>query len=125
MRILVVDDEEDILKIVELTFSKNKLLDIVNEVDSKNALKRVCEDKEKFDLILLDLMMPELDGFTFMEKLKECGCNIPVVVLSAKSHIQDKTRCLKLGAIAYITKPFNPIDLKKRIENIVFHESGG
>ena len=73
------------------------------------------------DIIVADINMPEMDGFTFIEHLKSSGlfCNIPLVVLSGIESIDTKIRCLELGADDFLVKPFNPRELSARLNNIL------
>ncbi len=73
---------------------------------------------ESFDLIILDLMMPVMDGFSFLEEKKRLGISIPVVVLSARNDFPSIDRALKLGALDFITKPFNSSDFENKIKAI-------
>ena len=76
-------------------------------------------NKDKFDICVLDVMMPEMDGFTLAEKIKESHPEVPVIFLTAKSLKEDIVRGLKIGADDYITKPFDPEVLILRINNIL------
>ena len=75
--------------------------------------------KGKYDICVLDVMMPEMDGFTLAEKVKEAQPDIPIIFLTAKSLKEDIVRGLKIGADDYITKPFDPEVLILRINNIL------
>ncbi len=76
-------------------------------------------DSEKPDLVVLDLMLPIMDGFKFLEVKKNNGNRTPVVVLSARNDMESINKALGLGAIDYITKPFNSTDLSNKIEAIL------
>lgn len=113
-RILIVEDDIHISKIIKMN------LNIVNyettEVyDGLAALELV--QQEKFDLILLDVMIPKLDGFALMERIRPYG--IPVIFLTAKNSVYDKVDGLKLGADDYMVKPFEAIELLARIETVL------
>jgi len=113
-RILIVEDDIHISQIIKMN------LNIVNyettEVyDGLAALEAMKQ--EKFDLILLDVMIPRMDGFTLMEKIQPYG--IPVIFLTAKSSVYDKVNGLKLGADDYMVKPFEAIELLARIETVL------
>ncbi|WP_027631442.1 response regulator transcription factor [Clostridium hydrogeniformans] len=113
-KILIVEDELAISRLIKLN------LDIAN-YDSKEvydgfeALHII--EKEKFDLILLDVMLPSIDGFTIMNKIEHL--NIPVIFLTAKDSLFDKVNGLKLGAEDYIVKPFEAMELLARIETVL------
>ena len=113
-KILVVEDEESIAKLIEVTLSMgNYSCDLCN--NGLDVLTMV--QKQKYDLILLDVMLPGMDGFTVMEKIK--SMNIPVIFITAKQDVTDRVKGLKLGAEDYILKPFDPMELLARIE-VVF-----
>ena len=75
-----------------------------------------CIKKENFSLIILDLMMPVMDGFKFLEEKNNLGNNVPVVVLSARNDMESIEKALKLGAIDFIIKPFNSSDLENKVK---------
>jgi len=108
-KILVVDDEEHILTLVELSLKPD--FNVLKARDSKETF--VIINKEKPDLVLLDLMLPNVNGFEICKKLKKK--NIPVWILSAKGLKDDIKRGMSYGAGAYITKPFDPDELLKKI----------
>lgn len=113
-KILIVEDDIHISKIIKMN------LNIVNyattEVyDGLAALEAMKQ--EKFDLILLDVMIPRMDGFTLMENIQPYG--IPVIFLTAKNSVYDKVNGLKLGADDYMVKPFEAIELLARIETVL------
>lgn len=108
--ILVVDDtKENIHILVELLDE----YDVAVAKDGKTAINIV--NSEKIDLILLDVMMPEMDGYEVCEILKDK--DIPIIFLTAKVDIKDEIKGLKLGAVDYISKPFNPSLVKQRVKN--------
>ncbi|ERM16504.1 response regulator transcription factor [Brevibacillus laterosporus] len=113
-KILIVEDDIHIAKIIKMNLTLVNFL--TTEVhDGLSALEAV--KREKFDLILLDVMIPKLDGFSLMEKMK--SYHIPVIFLSAKNSVYDKVNGLKLGADDYIVKPFEAIELLARIETVL------
>lgn len=110
-KILIVEDERPLAHALELKFS-HEGYDIVIATDGMEALKSANE--EKYSLILLDLIMPKMDGFTFMEKLTK---KTPVIILSNLGQEEDKTRAKKLGAKAYFVKSNTPItDIIKAVK---------
>jgi two-component system alkaline phosphatase synthesis response regulator PhoP len=116
MKILVVDDEENIRKLVKY----NLILDgfeVVLAVDGKDGLEKAVSEKP--DLILLDIMMPEIDGLEVCSRLKKNPDtrDIPIFMLSAKGQMQDLEDAYEIGADNYITKPF---DVEKLSEIIMF-----
>ena len=114
VRILVVDDEPDIRNILHILLSSRGY-----EVDeAENGLRAVelVRAQPDYDLIILDIMMPGMDGITAMAKLREFS-NIPVILLTAKSEDSDKILGLSVGADDYITKPFNPVEVLARVKS--------
>lgn len=110
-KILVVEDEENISKLICDTLNLGGYgYDMA--FDGKRAVNKVLN--EDYDLILLDIMLPELDGFEVMEKIK--SKNIPIIFLSAKNDVSSIVKGLKDGGQDYITKPFEPLELLARIE---------
>lgn len=110
-KILVVEDEENISKLIGDTLNLGGY-GYDTAFDGKRAVNKVLN--EDYDLILLDIMLPELDGFEVMEKIK--SKNIPIIFLSAKNDVSSIVKGLKDGGQDYITKPFEPLELLARIE---------
>ncbi len=113
--VLVVDDVEENIDILVDALSQNYEVSVA--MDGKAALEAVAEDMP--DIILLDIMMPEMDGFEVCDRLKghEDTRNIPIIFLTAMAEEQDEAYGLSLGAVDYITKPFNPELVKARVHN--------
>lgn len=111
--ILVCDDEKDIVSAIEI-YLKAQGYEVFPAYNGREALEIM--DKEKIHLILMDLMMPEMDGMSAILKIREKN-NIPIIILSAKSEITDKILGLNVGADDYITKPFNAIELIARVNS--------
>ncbi len=111
--ILVCDDEKDIVSAIGI-YLKAQGYKVFPAYNGKEALEIM--EKETIHLILMDLMMPEMDGMTAILKIRENN-NIPIIVLSAKSEITDKILGLNVGADDYITKPFNAIELIARVNS--------
>lgn len=113
-RILVVDDEQRILNFLR-TKLKASGYEVFAAGDGAQALEQI--EAEEPDLVVLDLLMPRMDGFEMMERLRTFS-SIPVIVLSARGADTDRIRGLKLGADDYLAKPFNPEELTARIEAV-------
>jgi DNA-binding response OmpR family regulator/anti-sigma regulatory factor (Ser/Thr protein kinase) len=115
--LLVVDDNEDIRQYIASIFNDN--FKIVEAENGKEGL--VMATQYLPDVIISDLMMPEMNGFTFCEYLKgdEKTSHIPIIMLTAKTDIESKLSGLELGADDYLTKPFNPQEIKARVKNIL------
>lgn len=111
-KILVVDDEREIADVVAL-YLQNENYDVVKAYNGKDALRLV--EEEKPDMALLDVMLPDIDGFTILQKIRE-NYTFPVIMLTAKTEYMDKITGLTLGADDYIAKPFNPLELVARVK---------
>lgn len=116
--ILVIDDEKDLIKLVDLHLSKEGYL----VIGARNGIEGLdLALKHKPDLILLDLMMPKMDGLEVCKRLKSATetTRIPVVMLTAKVQETDKVIGLELGADDYITKPFSPREMVARVKAVL------
>ena len=102
--ILIVDDEPDILLMLRMSL-EDEGHDVVMAADGQMALERIAEHHP--DLVLLDVMMPVLDGFGVLESKQQQGDTTPVVMLSAKSEEADVARAMSLGAVEFVSKPFD------------------
>jgi len=111
--VLIVDDDKDIVEALKVYLSGEDY-DLYTAYNGKEALEEL--EKHKIDLVLMDIMMPVMDGITATAKLRE-NYNIPVIFLSAKSEDADKILGLNVGADDYITKPFNPTEVIARIRS--------
>ena len=112
-RILVVDDEASIADLVEV-YLKNEGYSVHKFYTGAEALE--CVRAGKIDLAILDVMLPDIDGFTICQRIREEGHMFPVLMLTAKVEDMDKIMVLTLGADDYITKPFNPLELVARVK---------
>jgi two-component system KDP operon response regulator KdpE len=118
MRILVVDDEPDVAALTAMGISYHRPEFVVSECYSGNdAITRVAAEAP--DLVLLDLAMPERDGFSVLKELRDSGSDVPVIVVTAKGLEQEKVRGLELGADDYVTKPFGQGELVARIDAVL------
>lgn len=113
-KILIVEDDVHISKIIKMNLNIVSY-ETMEVYDGEAALELV--QQEKFDLILLDVMIPKLDGFELMKRIKPY--NIPVIFLTARNSVYDKVDGLKLGADDYMVKPFEAIELLARIETVL------
>ncbi len=114
-RILIVDDVEDNRYTLNMLLDLEGYSQVAQACDGAEALERLRA--EAFDLVLLDVMMPKLDGYQVLERLKGEGRlhQLPVVMISALQELDSVVRCIELGAEDYLPKPFNPVLLKARI----------
>ena len=113
-RILVVDDELSIIKFLRANL-ESKDYEVLAAMDGAEALHTI--EMELPDLVILDIMMPKLDGFEVCRRLREWS-QIPVIMLSARGDESDKVKCLDLGADDYITKPFGKDELIARVRAV-------
>ncbi|MDP4146697.1 MAG: VanR-ABDEGLN family response regulator transcription factor, partial [Bacillota bacterium] len=112
INILIVDDEQSIADLIEV-YLKNEGFTIYKFYNGEDALK--CVESEQLELAILDVMLPDIDGFTLCQKIREKH-NFPVIMLTAKEEEIDKITGLTLGADDYITKPFRPLELVARVK---------
>lgn len=113
MTILVCDDDKEIVEAISI-YLKQEGYEVAAAYNGREALNLVRE--QEIHLIILDIMMPELDGIHALLKLRE-ESSIPVILLSAKSEDVDKILGLNVGADDYVTKPFNPLELMARVKS--------
>ena len=111
--ILVCDDEKDILSALKI-YLMAEGYQVYEAGNGREALEYLA--KEDIHLVLMDIMMPEMDGITAMVKIREQS-NVPVILLTAKSEDTDKILGLNIGADDYVTKPFNPVELQARVKS--------
>lgn len=116
-KILAVDDEKHIVRLVQINLQKEGY-EVVTASNGREALERVASEKP--DLVVMDVMMPEMDGFEALKKLKEddATADIPVIMLTAKAQDADVFRGWQSGADLYLTKPFNPLELITFVKRI-------
>lgn len=113
--ILAVDDEVRMIGFIRMNLEMEGYR-VIQATSGLEALNRVREDLP--DLVILDVMMPELDGFETLELLREAS-SVPVIMLTVKAEEEDKIRGLELGADDYITKPFSPRELSSRVKAVL------
>lgn len=111
-KILIVDDEKEIVDLVEV-YLKNDGYEVCTAYNGSDALQ--CVAQEEIGLAILDVMMPDMDGFTLCQKIRE-NYLFPIIMLTAKIEDIDKITGLTVGADDYITKPFNPLELLARVK---------
>ena len=111
-KIMVVDDEHEIADLIEV-YLKNENYEVFKFYSSKDAL--ACVEDIKLDLAILDIMMPEMDGITLCQKIRD-NHTFPIIMLTAKDSETDKITGLTFGADDYITKPFQPLELVARVK---------
>lgn len=114
-RILIVDDEPIVVKGLRFNLEQQEGYEIDVAYDGEQALE--IFDPEKHDLVLLDLMLPKLDGMEVCQRIRSISY-VPIIMLTAKGDEMDKIMGLEFGADDYLTKPFNMLELKARIKTI-------
>ena len=117
-RVLVCEDEDSIREFVVINLVRSGY-EVVDVNCGEDALKAYDEKDGGFDVALLDIMMPGIDGMQVCKKIREKSNTIGIIMLSAKSQEMDKISCLMSGADDYITKPFNILEVKARIKAIL------
>jgi len=123
-RVLVVEDDPDIQKVIRMSLKMRGVTEIVLVDNGTDCLERLNGFTP--DVILLDVMMPHVDGYATCRRLKENPATrkIPVVYLTARVQKADRERGMKLGAVGYLTKPFDPMTLHSQIVAILSEQDG-
>lgn len=116
--ILIVEDEPMMRSFLKRTLQEEYT--IIAEENGKYALEWLYKGNLP-DLLIVDLQMPEMDGFDFVEYIRRSGFfnRLPIIVLSSRESVDDRLRCFELGANDYLIKPFNPKELRYRINNLM------
>ena len=112
-KILVCDDDKDIVEAIDIYLTQEGY-EVLKAYDGDEAIKVL--KRNEVDLLIMDVMMPRLDGIRATLKIRE-NMNLPIIILSAKSEDADKILGLNIGADDYITKPFNPLELVARVKS--------
>ena len=117
-KVLVIDDEAPIRLLCRVNLEAEGMA-VVESPDGPSGLD--AAERERPDVVLLDVMMPGLDGWSVAEKLlgREDTRHIPIVFLTARADLRDRARGIDLGGLDYITKPFNPVELASLVREIV------
>jgi DNA-binding response OmpR family regulator len=123
-RVLIVDDEAPIRLLCRVNLEAEDM-EVFEAGDGPTGLE--AARREAPDVILLDVMMPGLDGWRVAEELLEdpATSSIPIVFLTARAELRDRARGLDLGGLDYVTKPFNPVDLAPLIRDLIARVEGG
>lgn len=120
MRILLVEDEEHLHKVIKMNLEMEGH-EVVGSFHGKNALE--LAENQHFDLLVLDVMLPEISGFQICEKVRLQNKKVGIIIISAKDTSQDRIQGLKLGADDYLTKPFHLEELLLRVQNLLRRSS--
>jgi DNA-binding response OmpR family regulator len=123
-RVLVVDDEAPIRLLCRVNLEAEGM-EVIEAADGPSGLE--IARRERPDLVLLDVMMPGLDGWRVAEQLLEASetSTIPIIFLTARAELRDRARGLDLGGLDYVTKPFNPVELAPLIRDLIARVEGG
>ncbi|EEU29611.1 response regulator receiver domain protein [Limosilactobacillus coleohominis 101-4-CHN] len=121
MKILVVDDDKEIVQLLEI-YVRNEGYEPVSAYNGKDALTKLNTTPD-IGLVILDLMMPEMDGMEVIKRIRK-DSSIPILVLSAKTADMDKIQGLITGADDYVTKPFNPLEVMARVRSLLRRSEG-
>ncbi|MCI4627132.1 MAG: response regulator transcription factor [Candidatus Magnetoovum sp. WYHC-5] len=120
MKILIVEDEEKIASIVEAYLKKEKYSVTV----ASTGTKAIAQLKQGYDLIILDLKLPDIDGEEICKLIRESS-QVPIIMLTARSQEDDRVRGLSIGADDYVVKPFSPRELVARVKALLRRTTGG
>jgi DNA-binding response OmpR family regulator len=123
-RVLVIDDEAPIRLLCRVNLEAEKM-EVLEAADGPSGLEKAREERP--DVILLDVMMPALDGWRVAEQLLEDGNTkeIPIIFLTARAEFRDRARGLDIGGVDYVTKPFNPLELAPLVRNLLTRIDAG
>ncbi len=121
-RVLLIEDEATITEFLRIGLSYEGF-DVVSASEGRSGLRLATE--ESFDLVILDLMLPDLDGFGVCKRLREGGSEVPIIMLTARKEIPDRVAGLTMGADDYVTKPFSFEELLARIQAVLRRKGGG
>jgi len=124
VRVLVIDDEAPIRLLCRVNLEAEGM-SVLEAADGPSGLEKARAEAP--DVVLLDVMMPGLDGWRVAEELLEdpATSSIPIVFLTARAELRDRARGLDLGGLDYVTKPFNPVDLAPLIRDLIARVEGG
>ncbi|GLC87690.1 response regulator transcription factor [Lysinibacillus piscis] len=115
-KVLIVDDDAHIRELVKI-FLQNEGLDTIEAIDGVDALDKLATDK--VDMVILDIMMPRMDGWTLCEEIRSFYDNLPILMLTAKGETSQKVKGFHLGTDDYLVKPFEPAELVVRVKSLL------
>ncbi len=116
-KVLIIDDDKEICALMKKCIEQEKL-SAVTVYNGIEGVRLIDENKDSYSLIILDVMLPDIDGFQILQKIRDTS-NIPVLMLTAKSSEEDKVFGLRLGADDYLTKPFGINELLARVNSLI------
>lgn len=123
MKILVIEDDIEAADLIQKNLASNEQYEVIIESNGQNGLQRAIH--EKYDCIVLDIMLPGMDGFSFIQELRNKQFQTPVLIVSALKEVDDRVRGLQLGGDDYITKPYAMAELQMRVKALVRRATGG
>lgn len=115
-KILIVEDEESIRKFIKISLKREKF-EVFEAASAEEGLQKILQETP--DIVILDIMLPGMNGFELCEKLKIQNTNIGIIILTARGQDMDKIMGLEFGADDYMVKPFNPLELIARINSLL------
>ncbi|MGE7113448.1 response regulator transcription factor [Lysinibacillus sp. NPDC047702] len=115
-KLLVVDDDAHIRELVKV-FLQNEGLEVIEATDGVDALSKLAS--EKVDMVVMDIMMPNMDGWTLCEEIRSFNTDLPILMLTAKGETSQKVKGFHLGTDDYLVKPFEPAELIVRVKSIL------
>ncbi|MED3799367.1 response regulator transcription factor [Lysinibacillus capsici] len=115
-KLLVVDDDAHIRELVKV-FLQNEGLEVIEAIDGVDALSKL--DTEKIDMVVMDIMMPNMDGWALCEEIRSFNTDLPILMLTAKGETSQKIKGFHLGTDDYLVKPFEPAELIVRVKSIL------
>ncbi len=118
MHILMIEDNESVCEMLEMFFEKEDWTSTFIH-DGKEGLEEYLNHSEKYDFIILDIMLPSMDGMTICKEIRKEDAEVPIIMLTAKDTESDEVIGLEIGADDYVTKPFSPLTLIARIKSII------
>lgn len=116
MHLLMIEDNESVCEMLQMFFEKEGW-NVTFIHDGKEGLDTYLDNKEKYDLIILDIMLPTMDGMTICREIRKVDLQVPIIMLTAKDTESDEVIGLEIGADDYVTKPFSPLTLVARIKS--------
>lgn len=115
-KLLVVDDDEHIRELVKV-FLQNEGFDVLEAIDGVDALSKL--ETEKVDMVIMDIMMPNMDGWALCKEIRTYNSDLPILMLTAKGETAHKVKGFNLGTDDYLVKPFEPVELIVRVKSIL------
>lgn len=115
-KLLVVDDDDHIRELIKV-FLQNEGFDVIEALDGVDALSKL--DAEKVDMVIMDIMMPNMDGWQLCKEIRAFNSDLPILMLTAKGETAQKVKGFNLGTDDYLVKPFEPVELIVRVKSIL------